>query len=160
MKKYTACVVMLFLVCALLLIFLVGCAAIKENKIVAPEMIPANSVFSVGMEKVEMAFEILDEPLAYYYHLTNVFSEKLEYCSPDTATEMKILNECFQGIKFCFQRKWKEIYANPENAVSEAENFLPEILKTTKYIEHHLNILEMKIKQEKIWCLLLPYPTL
>lgn len=140
MKTGIACIFFLF--------FLVGCAA-EENKITTFEMIPAASV--VPMEEVGIAFEILDAPLAHYYRLADDFSKKLEHCSPSATEEMKILDKCFQGIKFCFQVKWKEIYDNPETAVSEAKKLLPIIFEAIKDLEDRLEMLEMEIKSGRRW---------
>lgn len=128
--------------------FFIGCAA-EENKITTFEMIPAASVIS--MEEVEIAFEILDEPLAHYYRLADDFSKKLEHCSPSATEEIKMLDKCFQGIKFCFQRKWREIYDNPKTAVSEAEKLLPIILEATEDLKNRLETLEMEIKSGRRW---------
>lgn len=140
-----------------LIFLLAGCAEYQTQTANETRQSPAIVISQNELENLEEAFYLLDKPLAHYYCLVNRYSKRLqEYLEKgkngDLSSTLVGLSICFQKTKEDFQRRWREIYANPDGNVSlEAEKLLHQVKRHTIDIEEKLEILERMASEEKIW---------
>jgi hypothetical protein len=146
---------------ALLTVFLLtlGCSAnqeIAEIKEQAALIKTQEDKNFAEFAELEEAFYLLDEPLARFYRLADLYSQKLKkYLSLVKEKREKeeksliALHYCFEGQKKIFQEAWKEIYNNPRDALRQAQDVLHLLNRATLLVEESLEVIERIITEIK-----------